>query len=95
VFKLFKKKKMELPKLWAVIDYSEKAKELCVGGKQNLRIYIYKGKYLVEDMVYSEGREEELKKRGIPVVWRAISDVPIECVEEPVSFRLFGRMRWK
>jgi len=89
-----KKEEIKYPNMWAVIDYSDDAKELCVGGKQNLKIYIYNGNYLVDVIQYSEGKVELLKEKGIPVVSRAIYDVPIECLKIPKRKILFGRIRW-
>ena len=49
-----RKKYEEYPRMWAVVDYCEKAKKLCVGGKQNLRIYIYRGKYFARSNNFTD-----------------------------------------
>ena len=92
---LFKrKKKIKYPKVWAMVDYSDQAKELCVGGTINLRIYLYQGNKLVDTMMYSDGRLKLLREQGIPVVVKAKYDIPAKCFEIPKRKVLFGRIRW-
>jgi len=94
LFRLFKKKEIEPPRLWAVVDYSEKAIEWCVGGEHNLRIFIYSKRTLVDELLYSPRMVELLRKQGIPVVFKAKYEIPLECLEEPKRFVSFGVIRW-
>ena len=89
-----KQKKLVYPRLWAVIDYCDSAKELCVGGSINLRIFLYERDKLVDVLPYSEGWVKLLNEQGIPVVTKAKYDLPAECFEIPKRKILFGRIRW-
>ncbi|RLJ10369.1 MAG: hypothetical protein DRP15_00005 [Candidatus Aenigmatarchaeota archaeon] len=90
----WKKKKITYPKIWAVIDYCDTAKELCVGGSINLRIFLYERDRLVDVLPYSEAMVKILEEQGIPVVVKAKYNIPTECFEAPKRKVLFGRLRW-
>ena len=91
---LFKKKtKPKPPSFYAVIDFSDEAKKLCVGGDHNLRIKYYQNGMFVDEEMYSEGRVKQLIEQQVPVVWKARWEVPIECINEPKEFVMWGRIK--
>jgi len=90
---LKKKKKPKLPSYYAVVDFSDEAKELCVGGKHNLRIKYYERGRFIDEEIYSDSRYMQLIKDKIPVVWRAKFDIPIECAEQIRRFVLWGKIK--
>jgi len=87
---MFKKGKVKPPKFYAVIDFSDTAKKLCVGGEMNLRIKYYSNGSLVGEEIYTPSREKQLIESGIPVVRRARWSLPIECAEQARDFISFG-----
>lgn len=94
MFSIFKKKKVRKPSFYAVIDFSDTAKELCVGGEMNLRIKYFRNGQLVDEEFYTNSRHQQLIEQGIPVVWRAKWSLPIECAKQAEKFISFGYIKY-
>ena len=75
---------------YAVIDYSDKSKNICAGGNINLRIFYYRGKSLVGVELYSPEKIEQLKKIKIPIITKYRYDIPTECLKKPKRKIYFG-----
>ena len=78
---------------YAVIDYSDKSKNICAGSSINLRIFYYQGKSLVGVEMYSPEKIEQLKKMRIPIITKYRYDVPMECLKRPKRKIYFGVIR--
>jgi len=80
--------------MYALVDYNEKAKNLCVGGVYNLRIFYFtKDKSMVGSEMYTPEKIEQLKKMMIPIIFKAKYGIPTECLKEPKTKIYFGRVK--
>jgi len=80
--------------LYCIVDYSDEAKRLCVGGTDNLRIYFYSDNHeLGEVRIYTESLYKKLIENQVNVVWRPKFGMPNECMKEPKRKILFGRVK--
>ncbi|RLG40282.1 MAG: hypothetical protein DRN78_05670 [Thermoproteota archaeon] len=80
--------------LYAVVDYNDKAKRLCVGGEYNLRIFYIRNGAVIKSDIYSISKIKSLIERKIPIIFRAKHDMPIECLKTPKRMILFGNIKW-
>ncbi len=75
--------------LFAVIDFTEDAKEACAFDSWNLRIFIYEGNQLIESMEFNQANHEKVKSMEMPIYMKTDTS---RC-NIPSDMILFGRLR--
>jgi len=78
ILDIFKRTKKQLPPQFAIIDYTEEAKQLRVDSPFQREIKLYSYGSVAEVYLHSNERIKILREKGIPVVdmsRRSLSDV--------------------
>ena len=56
---------------YAVVDFTQQAKEYCTFDTWNIKIYVYSDDgYLIEERPFNDAELEELREQKIPVVFK-------------------------
>lgn len=85
----WKKEEQKIPQTYAIVDFSDEAKEFCAFDRINIIVKVYSKGQLVEKHWYSEEVINDLHSRGIPVVY--VLDT--SSCQMPQEMILFGRVK--
>ena len=83
------KKEVHIPKTFAIVDFSDTAKEYCAFDQINIQIKLYSQGQLIDVKWFSEKEINDLISRGIPVVYK----LDTSSCQIPENRILFGRLK--
>jgi len=92
---LTEKKKLRLPKVFGIVQFTPEAEKWCCGSEDNMKILLYNNKKQLLDVYdYSSTRVKQLNEVGIPVVIKE-AGLPKRCLEKkPSIYYTFGKIRF-